>query len=295
MPAKDRILVIGANGMLGHDLMDVLSEGREVIGADIGEIDIRDGERALNFILDLRPKAVVNAAARTDVDGCESDVEDAFAVNARGASNIAKACASAGARMVQVSTDYVFDGRSARPYREDDRCNPQSIYGKSKRAGEEEVRDNLRDYLIVRTSWLFGSHGKNFVDTILRAASRKNSLDVVGDQRGSPTYSRDLAVAISRLLDTGYSGVVHAANSGSCSWYEYALAVLDMAGVSNVTVTRITSDRLSRPAPRPAFSALDCGLYERLTSSGMRPWREAVGDYIQKRGRSVSSSGRGRR
>ncbi|MCX6355312.1 MAG: dTDP-4-dehydrorhamnose reductase [Candidatus Aureabacteria bacterium] len=291
MAADKKLLVIGSAGMLGRDLMDVLPGRWQVMGADIHEVDITDPGRTELFIADRKPSAVINAAARTDVDGCESDLEGAFAVNAHGAGNIARACGSIGARMVHVSTDYVFDGLARKPYREGDPPNPQGVYGKSKRLGEEEVAKTLQEHIIVRTSWLFGMHGRNFVDTILRAASRTKRLEVVGDQRGSPTYSRDLAEAIARLLLTNYRGIVHVVNSGSCSWYEYALAILDSAEIPDVKVEEITSDRLSRPAPRPPFSLLDCSLYEKITGARMRPWRDAVGEYIKERGKAAVSVG----
>jgi dTDP-4-dehydrorhamnose reductase len=283
MAADKRVLVIGSSGMLGHDLMGVLAERWAAEGADIGEVDIADREKTERFIAGRKPFAVINAAARTDVDGCEGDREGAFAVNARGAGNIARACGAVGARLIHLSTDYVFDGLARKPYREEDQTNPQSVYGKSKRAGEEEIAASLRDYLIVRTSWLFGRHGKNFIDTILRAASRTKRLEVVGDQRGSPTYSRDLAEALARVVMTDHRGIVHITNSGSCSWYEYALAILDIAKMRDIHVDEITSDRLTRPAPRPLFSVLDCGLYEKITGAKMRPWREVVAEYIRER------------
>lgn len=271
--------------MLGHDLMKALSPSREAEGADIGDLDITDREATGSFILARRPSAVINAAARTDVDACERDRDGAFAVNARGAENVAAACAAAGARLIHLSTDYVFDGRARSPYRENDPTCPGSVYGASKRAGEEAVARAINDCIIVRTSWLFGLHGKNFIDTILKAAASPRALEVVGDQRGAPTYSGDCAGAIAGLLATAYRGVVHFTNSGDCSWYEYALAILEIAGVRGVRVEEITSDRLSRPAPRPAYSVLDCSLYERLTGAARRHWRDAAREYISLVGR----------
>jgi len=284
MPIRERVLVIGAAGMLGHELMDILSPRWELTGVDIGEVDIADKERTAAYIGALSPHAVVNAAARTDVDGCESDSEGAFAVNARGAAHVAAACGSSGSRMIQISTDYVFDGITSEPYRESDRPNPQGVYGKSKLAGEEAVEGTLSDSLIVRTSWLFGRHGKNFVDTILKAASARSVLEVVGDQYGCPTYARDLAAAIGALLATDCRGIVNVTNSGICSWCEYARAILELAGIAGVRVNEITSERLSRPAPRPRFSALDGSRYAGLVGAPLRHWREAVGEYIQKKG-----------
>lgn len=283
MSQAKRVLVLGARGMLGHDLLDMLSCRYQVEGADIGELDITDGHRTERFIRACRPAVVINAAARTDVDGCESDRAGAFAVNARGAENIAKACASAGSRLIHMSTDYVFDGRAGRPYREDDRPNPESVYGKSKLEGEEAVRKHLPDHLILRTSWLFGAHGKNFVDTILRAAAGTSVLRVVGDQQGCPTYTRDLAEGIGKLMPMDYRGTVNVTNSGIVSWCEYARAIIELAGLIGVRVEEITSAELRRPAPRPPCSALDGSRYARLTGAPMRNWREAVGEYIKSR------------
>lgn len=278
-----KILVLGANGMLGHALMNALGHGRDVVGLDLPAFDISDGAATRARVAAERPSLVVNAAARTDVDGCERDAAGAFAVNAAGAGSAAGACADAGALLVQVSTDYVFDGLKGAPYAEDDPVNPQSVYGKSKLAGEEAVRAALRDHLIVRTSWLFGAHGKNFVDTILSAASSQPELEVVGDQRGCPTFTADLAAAILKLSATPFRGTVHVANAGVCSWFEYARAILELAGVRGVAVRETTSDRLGRPAPRPPFSALDCARCASLAGAPMRHWREAVGEYISAR------------
>jgi dTDP-4-dehydrorhamnose reductase len=284
MATHERVLVIGAAGMLGHELTDILSADWKLTGVDIGELDITDGEGAAAYIMSLRPYAVVNAAARTDVDGCESDPEGAFAVNARGAGHVAAACGTSASRMIQISTDYVFDGLKGEPYRESDRPNPQSVYGRSKLAGEEAVGAALSDYLIVRTSWLFGRHGKNFVDTVLKAASQQSVLEVVGDQYGCPTYARDLATGIGALLTTDCRGIVNVTNSGICSWCEYARAILELAGINGVRVSEITSDRLERHAPRPPFSALDGSRYAGLMGAPLRHWREAVGEYIKKKG-----------
>ncbi|MDD5556201.1 MAG: dTDP-4-dehydrorhamnose reductase [bacterium] len=278
-----KVLVLGANGMLGHALMDVLGPRWEVEGADRGEIDIRDAAAAARFIAGRRPDAVVNAAARTDVDGCEGDPAGAHAVNAEGAGNVARACAGAGARLVHLSTDYVFDGLKGSPYLEGDAPNPASVYGRSKLAGEVAVRERQPDHLIVRTSWLFGEHGRNFVDRILDAAAGRETIGVVGDQHGRPTYAPDLAAAIGRLIPAAYRGVVHVANDGVTSWYDYARAILELAGVRGVRVEEIGSGRLDRPAPRPPYSALDCTLYARLTGGHLRHWREAVRDHLARR------------
>lgn len=283
MTPRNKVLVLGSNGMLGHELMDVLSARWDVAGADVEQVDIADAAATMSFVAAQAPSIVINAAARTDVDGCEGDPDGAFAVNARGAGNVAAACRAACARMIHLSTDYVFDGLAKKPYLEDAATNPQSVYGKSKLAGEQAVRRGLDDYIIVRTSWLFGPHGKNFVDTILKAASERSVLEVVGDQYGCPTYARDLASAIGSLLMTDCRGIVNVTNSGVCSWCEYARAILELGGISGVSVNEITSERLSRPAPRPPFSALDGSRYAGLTGAPMRQWRAAVGEYIRNR------------
>jgi dTDP-4-dehydrorhamnose reductase len=283
MALRGKVLVVGANGMLGHALMEACARLGDVEGADLPRLDITDAETTRRFVEAARPAIVVNAAAMTDVDGCEADPGAAFAVNARGAGNVADACLAVRARLVHVSTDYVFDGLKGSPYTEDDPVNPASVYGRSKRDGEEEVRRSRADFLIVRTSWLFGAHGKNFVDTILRAAETRGELEVVGDQRGCPTYARDLAGALCRLAAAGLGGLIHAANSGVCSWFDYARAILEIAGIGGVAVRETTSDRLNRPAPRPPCSALDCGRYAAFAGAPMRHWREAVAGYLAER------------
>lgn len=280
MTARSGVLIIGANGMLGHALMEIFGRGRGALGVDLPELDITDREATRRFVVAKGSGLVVNAAAITDVDGCEGNPGAAFAVNARGAGNVARACAAAGARLVHLSTDYVFDGLKGAPYTEDDPPNPKSAYGASKRAGEEEVRLAHDDHLIVRTSWLFGAHGKNFVDTILGAARGLAAIEVVEDQRGCPTYARDLAGAIGALAAAACRGIVHVANSGVCSWCEYAREILEIAGIDGVAVREITSDRLDRPAPRPPYSALDCRRYAAIAGAPLRHWREAVREYL---------------
>lgn len=285
MAARGKMLVVGANGMLGRALMEACARGGDVEGADLPELDITDAAATRRFVEAARPAIVVNAAAMTDVDGCEADPGAAFAVNARGAGTVAGACRAAGARLIHVSTDYVFDGLKGSPYAEDDPVNPASVYGRSKRDGEEAVRRAGADFLIVRTSWMFGAHGKNFVDTILRAAETRREIEVVGDQRGRPTYARDLAGALCGLAAARRAGVIHVANSGVCSWFDYARAILEIAGIGGVAVREITSDRLNRAAPRPPCSALDCGRYAAFAGAPMRHWREAVAEYLVERER----------
>jgi len=273
------ILVIGANGMLGHDLMAVL-EG-DVRGLDLPEIDITSLESVRRVLLTLKPKIIINAAAYTDVDGCETNVEQAMAVNGEGVGLLALTAREIGAKLVQISTDYVFNGGKGTPYVEDDSLEPLSIYGESKLAGELNAA-MAPDHLLVRTQWLYGIHGKNFVETMLRLAGEKSELAVVDDQVGSPTFTRDLAAAVKALLDKGCSGTYHAANSGFCSWNEFARAIFAEEGLA-VTVNSMTTAALNRPANRPLYSTLDCSKLERDTGYRSRHWREALQEYLQIR------------
>ncbi len=273
------IVVVGAKGMLGHDLMEVL-EG-DVRGLDLPELDITDLASVRKSLLTLRPRLIVNAAAYTDVDGCEANVEQAMAVNGEGVGLLALTAREIGAKLVQVSTDYVFDGNKGEPYLEDDAIGPLSIYGESKLAGELNAA-MAPEFLIVRTQWLYGLHGKNFVETMLRLAAERSELSVVDDQVGSPTFTRDLALAIKALLDKGCCGTYHVANAGFCSWNEFARAIFVEEGVA-VTVSHMSTEQLNRPARRPLYSTLDCGKLAADAGFVPRPWREALKEYLEIR------------
>ncbi len=273
------ILVIGHRGLLGRACLDVLSGRFSISGVDLDRCDITRPDRIAESLDGFRPRWVINTAAVTDVDGSEADPERAWEVNARGPGNLAAACRERGSRLLQVSTDFVFDGRKDEPYREDDPPRPLSVYGASKRGGEEAVAAAGGDYLIVRTSWLFGPGGKNFPDTILRAAGRNPRLEVVADQRGAPTYSRDLAAGLGDLIEKDASGIVHLTNRGDCSWYEYAVFILRTAGI-DAEVVPISSGKLARPAPRPRYSVLSLERYRAITGKSPRPWEEAVREYL---------------
>ncbi|RNC67772.1 MAG: dTDP-4-dehydrorhamnose reductase [Desulfuromonadales bacterium] len=273
------ILVVGAKGMLGQDLMRVLPG--DVRGVDIEEIDITSPESVRRVLVTLKPRVVVNCAAYTDVDGCESNVALAMAVNGEAVGNLAAVTKEVGALLVQVSTDYVFDGGKGSPCLEDDPVNPLSIYGKSKLLGEEKARENP-DHLIVRTQWLYGLGGKNFVETMLRLAKEKTELAVVDDQIGAPTWTVDLALAISELLDNGCRGTYHAANDGFCSWFDFAEAIFAEAGIA-MRVRPQTTEELGRPARRPLYSVLNCGKLVHDTGLQLEQWREALKTYLAKR------------
>jgi len=273
------ILVVGANGMLGHDLMNLLPG--DIRGVDIGDIDITSVESVSRVLLTLKPAVIINAAAYTDVDGCETNRDVAMGVNGEGVGNLAAIAGEIGACLVQISTDYIFDGSKGSPYLEDDPAGPLSVYGESKLAGELNAA-RIADHLIVRTQWLYGAHGKNFVETMLRLGGEKDEIAVVDDQIGSPTWTVDLCLAIGALLEKGCRGTYHAANGGYCSWNEFATAIFADAGL-NVKVNPLSTIELGRPAPRPLYSTLNCG--KLAVDTGFRPqaWREALRKYLQIR------------
>ena len=273
------ILIVGAQGMLGSDLMDIINHTQQVTGVDIKECDITDQKETHNTLLKITPRWVINAAAYTQVDQCETDNEKAFKVNTEGVSNLALACKEINAKLLHVSTDYVFDGRTKNPYREDDPANPLSVYGRSKWRGEAAVQDLLDDFIIVRTGGLYGKQGVNFVNTIVKMAQEKDELRVVNDQWMSPTSTIDLSEAIRKLYEASAQGIFHVVNSGFCSWYQLACKIITITG-SKCKVIPISSEELNRAAPRPAFAVLDCGKYTKVTGMALRPWEEALTDYL---------------
>ncbi len=275
-----KILVIGHKGMLGTDLMRRLAERHDVVGRDLGEIDITQESSCREIITDVMPEVVINAAAYTDVDGCESNREICFAVNAEGVRNICLASGPIGAKVVHFSTDYVFDGTKGEPYLEDDPTNPLSAYGESKLAGEQHLKQYAGDFVLIRTEWLYGHNGKNFVKTIVAKASEEKHLKVVNDQMGSPTFTWDLAGAAKLLVEGNHRGVFHVTNRGSCSWYEFAREIIANKGIKDVTVSPITSDQLKRPATRPSYSVLSCRRFIDATGKTMRFWKLALQEYL---------------
>lgn len=273
-------IVIGSKGMLGSDLMELLGGGAK--GLDIDEIDITDLDSVLRTILPLKPKTVINCAAYTDVDGCESNKEKAMMVNGEGVAHLAFACRELNALLVHVSTDYVFDGKKGAPYIEDDPTTPLNLYGESKLAGEMNAAFSP-EYLIVRTQWLYGLNGKNFVETMLKIASEKSEIAVVNDQIGSPTWTVDLAKAIIALIDNNRRGIYHVANSGFCSWNDFAKAIFEECG-KDVKVNYMTTKELNRPALRPLYSTLSCEKLIKDTKFKPQNWREALKNYLKLRG-----------
>jgi dTDP-4-dehydrorhamnose reductase len=249
-----RVTLFGASGLLGKALMSEWG-GDALTGLGSGDADIRDANSVDKIVRKIRPEWIVLAAAYTDVDGCESNQELAFAVNRDGAVNVAKAAANVGARLLFLSSDYVFDGNKTTPYEIGDAQNPQSVYGRTKAEAEIRLLELMPECCIVRTSWLFGIGGKCFPDTILKLAASRPELDVVNDQRGCPTYAVDLARAIIRLCRKNATGIVHATNAGDCTWFDFAQEILHSAGL-NTRVRPVSSERMARPAPRPTYSVL---------------------------------------
>ncbi len=283
-PGVETVCVIGSAGQLGHDLLRLGGDpntGLTVRGADMPEVDITRPDSIAALLERHRPQVVINAAAYTDVDGCESHEDLAFAVNAVGPGNLAEACRDRGCRLIHVSTDYVFDGSDiGRPWRPDNAIAPQSVYGRTKAEGERQVRQHLDDHAIVRTSWLFGTAGKNFVKTILRAACERPELRVVDDQVGCPTYAADLAGVLLTLAQGAWRGTYHFCNAGACSWNGFAREIVRLAGLTT-PVLPMTTAELNRPAPRPAYSVLDTTTLTRDTGIVPRPWGEALAECVE--------------
>ena len=282
---RRRVLITGAAGMLGSDLAPVLAgAGYEVLTRSRSELDIADASAVTRELAATTPDVLVNCAAFTKVDLCETDPR-ALAINAQAVGTLADACKHRSCQLVQVSTDFVFDGAKRRPYVEDDATHPLSAYGRTKREGEEHALQ-LPGSLIVRASWLFGRSGWNFIEAILKQVeSGKTRLSVVADQVGRPTATTDLSEAILALLDAGASGVYHFANRGEVSWYDFAGRILSLAGQGDVPIDAISSDALARPAVRPPYSTLDTGKYERLTGRAVRHFEEPLAEYIAHRAR----------
>jgi len=278
-----RVLVVGAQGMLGHDLVKVFAKETDVISLDIENVDITRQGATRKIIRELSPAVVVNAAGYTDVDGCEKKINKALAVNGEGAKNVAKSCRDSKAKLIYISTDYIFDGEKGIPYREDDSPNPLSIYGESKLMGERYIEKLLDDYLIVRTQWLYGKYGRNFIETIIALASERDSIEVVHDQLGSPTYTADLSRAIAALVAKDLRGTFHVSNRGSCSWYDLALEIVRLSNASEVEIVPVSSAALNRPAKRPRYSIFNCQKLKQEAGIEMRPWQEALQDYFRCR------------
>jgi dTDP-4-dehydrorhamnose reductase len=276
MAGRERYLILGGRGMLGTDLRALLP-GREVLAPSSAELDIRDAAAVTEAANGV--EVVVNAAAYTAVDDVESHEDEAHAINAIGAENVARAAAEAGAKLIHLSTDYVFDGTADEPYREEAARNPLGAYGRTKAEGEERVLAAYPDAHIVRTAWLYGAGGSNFPRTMLRLAAEHDTVSVVTDQLGQPTWTGDLAGWITALVDSNAApGIYHGTNGDTASWFAFARAVFEDAGLDPERVLPADAASFPRPAPRPAYSVLGHTAWTRAALDTPRPWREALDD-----------------
>jgi dTDP-4-dehydrorhamnose reductase len=278
--------------MLGQDLMERLAVRHEALGLDLPEADITDPARVLRFFKTANPEGVIHTAAFTAVDECERRPELAFQVNSEGTRNVALACRQGGLPMLYISTDYVFEGEKSAPYVEEDTPNPVSVYGRSKLEGEKHVQELLGCYWIVRTSWLFGLKGKNFVEAILLKAAAGEHLRVVADQIGAPTYTVDLAQIIEQIMEKGRGGIYHATNQGHCSWFDFAREIVRLAGLDRVQISPISSSELDRPARRPKNSRLLNARLQREGLSLLPSWQDALIRYMRARWRQPEADQR---
>lgn len=281
-----KVLVTGAGGQLGTDVVELFrSSGHEVLGCDRNKLNITDQAQCNQVIETFHPDAIIHCAAYTAVDAAETDVDGAYLINATGTRNIAVAAEKVGAKLVYISTDYVFNGTSTTAYREYDNTDPQSVYGQSKRAGEILAQTLNSRYFIVRTSWVYGAHGNNFVKTMLRLGQEKPELQVVNDQKGSPTYTVHLAKFLLELVDTESYGIYHASGTGECTWYEFTQAILKEAEETlalKVTAKLVPcgTDQFPRPAPRPTNSVMD---HVSIRTNGLTDfphWKDALQEFM---------------
>jgi dTDP-4-dehydrorhamnose reductase len=281
-----RILVVGARGMLGTDFVRAANHwNHDVVGLDLPELDITDAKAVWRACVEHKPEVVVNCAAYTDVDGAEADVQTATRINVDGARFVSLGAAEVGASIVYPSTDYVFDGQKGAPYVESDPPHALSAYGQTKAAGEAETAAANQRYFIVRTSWLFGTAGRNFVETMLTLGRDQGDVVVVRDQVGCPTYTAHLADALVRLVGTTAFGIHHIAGGGECSWYEFAQEIFRQSAL-DVRMMSMTTAELSRPAPRPAYSVLST---ERSEAIYLPDWQEGLAAYLAERQQAVAS------
>ena len=277
-----RVLVLGAGGQLGRELIGMRSDRQQIIGLDQAACDITEPGDVRRALEDQRPDAVINCAAWTQVDAAEAQPEAAFRVNADGPRVLAVACRDAGVRLLQISTDYVFDGTATTPIDESAPTNPLGVYGQSKLAGEQAIRELCPDHQIVRTSWLYGQDGPNFVLTMLRLGAERDELRVVADQRGAPTWTGHLAPALLRLLESPSPGTYHLSNAGETTWHGFAAAIFAAAGVPAHLVAISTADYDAR-APRPAYSLLDNRAWRLLGEAPLPAWQAGLTGYLRER------------
>lgn len=275
-----KILLTGSEGQLGTDIRraNAAAGAHEIVAHDL-DLDITDRQAVAGRVSDIAPDIVINAAAYTNVDGAEADELNAYRVNALGPQNLALACQGAGIPLLHVSTDFVFSGEASVPYTEFDRPDPRGVYGRSKYAGEQYVTGLLDRYYLCRTSWLYGVAGPNFVKTMLKAGRERDEVRVVDDQEGSPTFSLDLASKVLEIVETGAYGVYHLSNEGSITWNRFTRDIFEIAGIET-PVLPISTAELARPAPRPRYSTMRGLALELAGLAPMRPYREALAEFI---------------
>ncbi|MEK8131074.1 dTDP-4-dehydrorhamnose reductase [Paenibacillus filicis] len=276
-----KVLVTGATGQLGQDVVSLFAESHQVVGLGSKQLDIVDDKACMEQVQQFQPDVIIHCAAYTAVDLAEQEADYAYAVNAVGTRNLVNAANVVGSKFCYISTDYVFDGHGTTPYREYDNTNPSGVYGKSKRAGELLVQSLSRKFFIVRTSWVYGLHGNNFVKTMLKLATEREHLKVVHDQVGSPTFTEDLSKFLLELVVTDKYGIYHASNTGACSWYEFAKAIFEEAQVT-VRLEPCTTEEFPRPAARPPFSVMDHMSIRTNVLQDLRPWREGLKEFLKK-------------
>lgn len=277
-----KILITGCNGQLGRALNHQFA-GRtdlELVNTDVEQLDITNIDRVLEFTAQVKPYAIINCAAHTGVDACETQSDLAYRINALGPRNLSIAATRTGAKLMQISTDYIFSGEATKPYVEFDAPGPKGMYGATKLAGENFVKDFSKEYFILRTAWLYGD-GKNFVKTMLRLSETNNEVRVVGDQYGTPTSAKELAKAIDCLLLTENYGVFHATCEGECSWADFTEEIFRLAKKST-KVTRITTEEFGAPAPRPAYSVMDNYMLRLTTDFRFADWHDAIAEYMDE-------------
>jgi dTDP-4-dehydrorhamnose reductase len=289
-----KILITGAKGQLGSQIVNIIKAGAsevgeipkellssEIISVDVEELDITKGNDVKSYLNAIKPQVVINCAAYTNVDGCESNEELAFKINSLGPKNLAIGCEEIGAKLIHISTDYVFSGVGNAPLKEYELTSPVSVYGKTKLLGEGYVKEFCSRYFIVRTAWLYGYNGKNFVKTIMKAASERGALTVVDDQRGNPTNAEDLAHHILKLGVCDEYGIYHCTGTGECSWYDFACKIVEFTNIP-CKVTPVTSEQYASAAKRPAYSSLDNMMLRCTVGDEMRPWEEALKVFMDK-------------
>ena len=289
-----KVLVTGANGQLGRSIrsLSVSDPSLEFIFTDVAELDIADRDSVRAFFSKHTPDYCINCAAYTQVDQAETERDKCFQINVTGVENLVAACSEVGCVFVHISTDFVFDGRKGSPYTIEDQPNPINVYGLSKYKSEQVIQKGLERYFIIRTSWVYSEYGKNFVKTMIRLSEERNQLQVVNDQFGAPTYAGDLADFLIWLVTSGTEkyGTYHFANDGEISWFEFALEIFNIGGLSP-KVDPVSSEQYKTPAKRPAYSVLSTDKTTRLLGKVMEPWKSSLGKCMHRISKTVSGTG----